>query len=375
MTEGKADGQAGVETGLEGHGQESPQLPAREAPVKKKLARHVNWWHVATLLIRVITLILGVAAITSAILLWLVPTPHTSATTKDHTITTVIDSAGHKNTTEVKKLTTTTAPGAARSDAMLVAVLTFGAGLLFVAGLWNRIQEFALGGVSIKLADTAVEPPKIAPVEVIGADFAGSTNFDNIAKEVDRISKAELGLVRIDLRQGDLWAATNLSLFVLLLADRSQAEVIVFSGQDFAGPNTYLGVASIGLLADRLKKGDPEFAAAYRAVETMPLEPPLVRPPPSLGDKLDGELASRQVARNPADKVDARRLYTLAGKTLITASVNGGGRRKLSKQEQREILTFPLSYVPITYRDRLDKVIEQGELTEKIALSAVGLSG
>ena len=328
--------------------------------------REVNGW-------RVTILILGVAAVTSALVLWLVPTSHTSTTAAENTTTTVIDSAGHKSTTAVKKLTATTVPGVARSDAMLIAVLTFGVGLLFVASLWNRIQEFAFGGVSIKLAETAVAPPEIAPVEVVGADFAGPTNFDNIAKEVDRISKAGLGLVRIDLRQGGLWAATNLCLFVLLLADRSRAEVVVFSGQDFAGPNTYLGVASVGRLADRLTAGEPVLAAAYHAAETMPLE----RSPgiPSLGDKLDGELAARHRVQDPTDKVDARRLYTLAGKTLITASVDGSGEQSLSKQKQREILTFPLNYVPITYQGRLDKVIDKEQLTEKIALSAVGLSG
>jgi hypothetical protein len=34
-----------------------------------------------------------------------------------------------------------------------------------------------------------------------------------------------------------------------------------------------------------------------------------------------------------------------------------------------------LNYVPITYQGRLDKVIDKEQLTEKIALSAVGLSG
>jgi hypothetical protein len=305
--------------------------------------------------------------------LWLVPTSHTSTTTAENT-TTVIDSAGHKSTTAVKKLTTTTMPGVARSDAMLVAVLTFGVGLLFVASLWNRIQEFALDGVSIKLAETAVAPPEIAPVEVVGAAFVESTSFDNIAKEVDRISKAGLGLVRIDLRRGDLWVATNLCLFVLLLADRSSAEVVVFSGQYSAGPDTYLGVASVGQLGDRLTAGEPALADAYRAVETMPLE---VSPgiPESLGRKFEAELMQRPRLQDPSDKVDARRLHALAGKALLGASVEGSGKQSLSKQEQREILTFPLSYVPITYNGRLDKVIDKRQLTEKIALSAVGLSG
>jgi hypothetical protein len=373
MTEGKADGQVGVQTGLEGHGQGPSQLPTGGAPVKAKWARKVtegarkvNGWRVAAL-------ILGVAAVTSAFVVWFLPTSHTSTTTAENTTTTVIDSAGHKSTTAVKKLTTASMPGVARSDVMLVAVLTFGVGLLFVASLWNRIQEFALAGVSIKLAETAVATPEIAPVKVVGADFAGSTHFNNIAKEVDRISKAGLGLVRIDLRQGDFWAATNLCLFVLLLAGRSSAKVVVFSGQYSAGPDTYLGVASVGQLADRLTAGEPVLADAYRAVGIMPLE---VSPgTESLGTKFEAELTQRHRLQDPTDMVDARRLYTLAGKALLTVSVEGSGEESLSKQEQREILTFPLSYVPITYHGRLDKVIDKGLLAEKIALSAVGLSG
>jgi hypothetical protein len=367
MTDGKAAGQVGVRTALEGGGQESPQLPAGQA-----LEKGSGWRNT---LIRVITFIVGVAAVTSAFVLWLVPTSHTSTTAAENTTTTVTDSAGHKSTTAVKKLTATTMPGTARSDAMLVAVLTFGAGLLFVASLWNQIQEFAFGGVSIKLSERAVAAPEIALVDAVavGTAYVGSTSFDNIAKEADRISKAELGLVRIDLRQGDLWVTTNLCLFVLLLAGHSRAEVVVFSGQDFAGQDVYLGAASIGLLANRLAAGDPVLAAAYLAVETMPPENPLASV--SFGGKLDAELGNRNRVLDPSDKVDTRRLYTLAGKTMITASVEGSGNQKLSKQQQRQILNFPLSYVPITYHSHLDNVIDKGQLTKKIALSAVGISG
>jgi hypothetical protein len=40
---------------------------------------------------------------------------------------------------------------------MLVAVFTFGVGLLAVAFLWDRIQEFGIVGVTIWLIETAVE--------------------------------------------------------------------------------------------------------------------------------------------------------------------------------------------------------------------------
>jgi hypothetical protein len=370
MTEGKTDGQVGVKTGPEGNGQESPWQPAGEASAASKRARQVNSW-------RATTLVLGMAAVTSAFVLWLVPTSRTNTTTAENTTTTVIDSAGHKSATEVKKLTATTMPGVARSDAMLVAVLTFGVGLLFAASLWNRIQEFAFGGVSIKLADAAVAPPEIALIDAaaVHVESLFSTSADMIASEVDRISKNGQGLVQVDLQQGNLWAPTNLCLFVLLLANRSRAEVVVFTGQDSAGPERYLGAASVGRLADRLVARDPVLAAAYRASEPMPL----VRSPEtaqSLGDKFFAELRQKDAAReHQTDRVDPMRLYALAGQALITASVEGSGEQSLSKEKQREILAFPLSYVPITYRGRLDEVVDKGQLAEKIASSAVGLSG
>lgn len=370
MTEREASDQTAVKAGLGRDGQEPSQRPAREASQEERRKHHVNGWRVAAL-------ILGVAAVTSAFVLWLFPTSHTSTTAAENTTTTVIDTAGHKSTTAVRKQTATTMPGVARSDAMLVAVLTFGVGLLFAAGFWNRIQEFALGGVSIKLAEAAVAPPDIAlgHIVAVGTEYIDSTSGDNIAGEVDRISKRGLGLVQIDLQQGDRWVATNLCLFVLLLRDRSRVEVVVFSGQDSAGPERYYGAASVGRLADRLEAGDRVLADAYHAIETMPL----VRssgPIESLGSKFYAELMQKDAGRvQQTNWVDPMRLYALAGKALITASVESSGEQSLSRQKQRELLAFPLNYVPITYRGLLDEVIDKGELAKMIASSAVGLSG
>lgn len=43
----------------------------------------------------------------------------------------------------------------------------------------------------------------------------------------------------------------------------------------------------------------------------------------------------------------------------------------MSKKQERAILAFPLSYVPITERGRLTDVVDKRRLAEKIAVSAV----
>jgi hypothetical protein len=360
MAEDKANEQADGET--------KAGAPSGERRIAASLwwVRQGNGWRVAALM-------LGGAAVIGGFVLWLAPTSHTGTTAAENTTTVVIDSTGHKSTTVVKRITTTAMPGLGRSDAMLVAILTFGVGLLVVAGLWNRIQEFAIGGVSIKLTEAAVAPPGIALVDAVAdqVDLLDTATADKLATKVDAMSKRGLRLARVDLQSGDKWAPTNLSLFVLLLARRSKVEVVVFSGQGDAGPKTYFGAASVAWLADRFAAEDPTLAAAYRAVETMPLVGP---PGDSLGGKFYLEMTQRDPGRaGQTDRVNPRRLDELATPALIHDRVETKGEQTLSKQQQRAILVFPLSYVPITDRGRLDGIVDKRRLAEKIALSAVGL--
>jgi hypothetical protein len=330
-----------------------------------KANERVNGWRVAALM-------LGVATVIGGFVFWLVPVSHTRATAAENTSTAVIDSAGHKSTTVVRKITTTTMPGVSRSDAMLVAVLTFGVGLLVVGSFWNRIQELAIGGVSIRLTEAAVAPQGIALVDAVAEQVSliDSTTADNLAIKVDAMSKRGLRLARVDLQSGDKWASTNLSLFVLLLARRSHVEVVVFSGQGEAGRKTYLGVASVTRLADRLAAEDPTLSAAYHATETMPLVT-LPGVNTSLGVKFYNEMSKAGLQQT--DLVDPKRLDEFAAPALIHDCVEAKGEQTLSKQQQRAILAFPLSYVPITDRGRIDEIVDQGRLAKKIALSAVGL--
>lgn len=162
---------------------------------------------------RAAVLALGVAAVIAAFVLWLVPTSRSTTTVAESSTTTVSRSAGPDGTTTVRKTTGTTAPGAARSDVILVALLTFGVGLVLAAGIWDRLQEFSVGGVSIKLVETIVDAPGIALIDAVAAGVAApmSTSFTNIARGVDSTARRRLGLVRVDLKDGKLWAPLNLS--------------------------------------------------------------------------------------------------------------------------------------------------------------------
>ena len=301
--------------------------------------------------------IFGIAIVIFAFVLWLLPTSHT--TTKVTEIT----------TTGVGKTTTTTMPGVGRSDAMLVATLTFGVGLLVVAVLWNRIKEFGIGSLSITLIEATAETQEItfADVETNQATTIADTPLDKLAKKVDAMSNRGQRLAHIDLQSGDKWPPTILSVFVLLLAKRSCVEVIIFSGQGQgdAGTNTYLGAASVARLADRLAYEDPALFAAYDAAETTPA---------NMWATFRTQITQdpTRVQEQESDRVGPRKLDELAAGALIHDCVEIKGKQTLSKQQQRAILLFPLSYVPITNCGHLDKVVDQRLLAEKIALSTVG---
>jgi hypothetical protein len=324
--------------------------------------------------------VLGLAAVVAAFVVWLVPTSSDTTTTRERSTTAATNSAGGKDTTTVDKTTVTQAPGAGRSDTVVVALLTFGGGLLLAAGFWNRIQSLAIGGVSITLSDAAVATPGIALVDAAAAPSLGSptsTAVDAIVYEVDSVAKRELRLVRVDLRNGDLWAPLNLSLFVLLLARRTDAEVIVFTGQTEAGPGTYFGAASVARLADKLAADDPELAAAHRTTEGIPLDRSGLPPGVSIGRRFFDELKilnpnRAEGAQAPVERVDLRALQALAGRELIAESVPSEGQRVFSSRQQRAILAFPLPYVPMTDRGRLDEIVDRSRLAERIALSTVG---
>jgi hypothetical protein len=311
--------------------------------------------------------IFGIAIVIFAFVLWLLPTSHTTTKATENTTTAVIDSAGRKSTTDVGKTMTTTTPGVGRSDAMLVATLSFGVGLLVVAVLWNRIKELGIGSLlSITLVEASAETPEItfADADADQQYVILDSTLDKLANKVNAISNRGQRLVRVDLQSGDKWPPTILSAFVLLLARRSRVEVIIFSGQRDTESNMYLGAASLARLADRLAYEDPKLFAAYNAAEKKPAE---------LGPTFDTEMNAQDPDRSrETDRVDPRRLDELAGIALIHDRVETKGEQTLSKQQQRAILLFPLSYVPITKCGHLDKVVDKRLLTEKIALSTVG---
>jgi hypothetical protein len=320
---------------------------------------------------RVVVFILGLIAVGGAVALWLLPASPAMTKAVDNTITTVTDPAGHKSSTNVTRNTTT------RSDAMLVGILTLGAGLLVVAVFWNRIQEFTIGGISIRLAEAATETPEIAVVSTV-ADTVTDFSVGKLKDKVDAISKRGLRFLRVDLQTGDKWPYLNLSVFMLLLAKRSRVEEVIFIGQvEPAGrPETYLGAASVPRLADRIAAEDPDLAAAYRDAETTPGSPPSYTDWASI---LFAELGRRDPSRNPnqpnppnPDWVGVTRLDELAGPALIHDLVEYKGEQTLSKKQQSAILRFPLNFVPITVRDRLDEVVDKRWLAEEIARRTVG---
>ena len=338
MGEGNESTRAEAQPNLAGDGQTGGSGSPKGWKALKEALKENGW--------RVVFVLLGSAVAILGLVLWLAPALHGVTTTEQKTNTRVTDSAGHTTTTNVERNTTTTTPGAGKSDAMFVAVFTAGVGLAAAAALWHRIGEFTFGGVSIKLAEAAVGDQEIALVDVGVAGFVGSVGSTTVGSLIDgvRAITNEQKLAYVDLEAGKLWAPTNLSLYVLLLARHSEIEVVVFKGQKDADSQRYFGAAQVGWLADRVKADNPTLADAYSAADKSPLK--------SEADSrnLGLKLAQAGVLQQTADRVDQIWLERWAGKALITMPVKVDVGQALSQQQQQDIRDFPLYFVPITNR-------------------------
>lgn len=392
MGDSEAHAKVNSQADLDGDGQ--PVGP--DGPPSGK-GRKVNGWRV----VRIAVLLVGAFFVVAGLWLWLVPTGPADTNAKQKTVTTVTDGAGHKQTTTVQKNTETNAPGAGKSDAMLVAVFSVGVGLLAAGGLWDRIREFSFGGVSFRLNEAAAEEPELKIADSLAPTVASldSAAPVGIADEVRKLPR-DLRGARFDLQDGQWWAPENFSFYVLMLACRSKVKVLVFTGQEGGEAEHYFGAAPVAWLADKVRIADPVVFAAYKATESMPLTsyedasvlgnefyqkliaedqaertaaaergeqepPPRIIPPPN---------ASGPVFSGPSVvRVDRTRLSHLAGKALITESIEVDVGEALSRRERLDIVAFPLSYVPITNRHgRLEVVLDKRRIARSMGFSVLG---
>ncbi len=317
-------------------------------------------------------LVFGFAVILSGITFWLVPTSSTTSTVTERSTTTAAGNSAGNGTTTVQRTTRTTAPGATRSDAVLVALVTLGGALLIVAVMWDRIRGFTFAGVSVQLADAGflVEKIDIVEAEAIGGDTPDNTHADDLAKKVREIAEKRRGFVLVSLADGKLWRPAKLCMFLVLLAHRSRAEAIVFIGDGPSGAQTYLGAANLEALAGKLEKDNDALATTHK--ETCGMSMCSDDEAGELGRKffLALELKNNEWAVTSKERVDKALLAHLAGPVLTTESVEADDMRTLSSQQQRAILVFPLAYVPITNRGRLVSVADGKRLDRRIALAA-----
>jgi hypothetical protein len=333
---------------------------------------------------RLVVLLAGLAAFIGGLVIWLAPVGSTSAT--ENTTTTVTDPAGHKSTTTVKKNT------ASKSDTMLVALFTAGVGLLAVWALWDRIREVGFGNLSIKLTEATVEQQDIplAAATVNQLQLVDTTAPREIANEVRNLPN-DLMLARMDLEMPSItpgekpgWAPTNLKFYVLMLANYSCVKVLIFTGWV-----DYFGAAPVAWLADKVKLEDPALFAAYqRAIKNHPFESE--SDAFGLGEafycalsqedgKVNEPAKPGEPDRKPRgldDQVDLRWLKKFAGAALITQSIEGDVGQSLSRQQQLEVLAFPLVFVPITNRRRhFEAVLDKRRIALTLGFPVVDWPG
>jgi hypothetical protein len=337
--------------------QQSPQ------PVRHGKPLDVSFWA------RLVILSLGGAAVVVGVVLAIFPAPRGHGLNSEHATTVTVGKSGTSTVTS-DKTTRVAPPRSERSSTTIVAVLTAGIGLLLVAGFWSRLREFSLGNLTVALTDAVVLPGALAIADVNIGIYppVDDTAVNMLIDAVNGIGALQQQAVRVDLKGGNLWRSLNLGFFVLLVATRTRAEVLVFTADAGPGRSEYIGAAAVSTLARRLVMAYPVLRKANERIGNTK----------AMGRSLAEELAevAREAPIEPdpklkqEDYVNVRRLDDLAGDTLERGSVSLGASGVLSAQEQREIISFPLTLVPATRDREFERVLDKTRLAERIAMAA-----
>jgi hypothetical protein len=323
---------------------------------------------------------LGLALIVVALVVWLVPVRE-SVTTVGETSTTKVTEPGAADvkTTEVVKESQTTAPGSARSDAVLSVLLGAGGVLFLVAAFWGRITEIGLpGGGSIKLSEAEVPTigvddvaatlpgPDAAPAAQDYARMMTSASQAIVAKTAEIAVSEEANVVVVDLGTGDKWLLPNLFFLALMLERWTCVTLLVFTKTEDDNENLYIACAPPRKLRQALEDARPDLGKARAVIEDASLH--------AAGQLFFDRLADTTVpgaAPEPPTWVNGELLVKMARDALTLEAVEIESRIELSTDEMRGILAFPHRYVPVTMETRLIAIVDQTRISLRIARFAV----
>ena len=323
---------------------------------------------------------LGLALIVVALVFWLVPV-RDSVTTVGETSTTKVTESGAADagTTEVVKESETTAPGSARSDAVLSALLGTGGVLFLAAAFWGRITEIGLpGGVSIKLSEAeaptvgvddvaaALPGPDAAPAARDYAMMMTSASQAIVAKTAEIAVAEEANVVVVDLGTGDKWLLPNLFFLALMLERWTCVTLLVFTKTEDGSDNLYVACAPPKKLRQALEEARPDLGQARAATE----DASLLTAGKLFFDRL-AETTVPEAAPEPPTWMNGKLLVKMARDALTLEAVEIESKIELSKDEMRAILVFPHRYVPVTTDNRLIAIVDQLKISLRIARFAV----
>jgi hypothetical protein len=268
-------------------------------------------------------------------------------------------------------------PGLSSRGTVAVAALL--AAPLALALLWPRLTGFKLFGFEVSLSQFTVRiETALDPAITSGQYFSGRRH---IVEQIEHaILRPETELVEVNLRDGRYWAQTRLYLLAALADDFSAIRAFVFVEDE--QKRSFLGLATPAGVRKAIAAEFPALEYGYLKLRQDQAA--------RVADLVDGWTA-HPFDRRPFDEPRPDGKRDLAGESELVVEVNGGllrgwlaragqGLDRTSiewsgfsepKLVRAVVRDFDGPYVALLRGERLDRVVNRGELAARVAKRAI----
>lgn len=239
--------------------------------------------------------------------------------------------------------------------------------------LWDRLKGLKIGEIEFVLEQAT---PTIN-IELASAiqNSQSSQTMDLVNLNTSSIAQADLKLVEVNLRSRPYWWTTRLFLLAALTQEYTNVQRLIFVQHDafraFVGIATPASVRRV--LGERFPPLQTAFATLFdtagpHIAETKQQEVQTIGFAwPNQMFQRDGALIREQEFRQ---KISARTLREWLGPELQTERRQWGGGPPGARLYAK-ILACEAPFVPLLIGPRLAKVVDRGQLVERLAIAAV----
>jgi hypothetical protein len=250
---------------------------------------------------------------------------------------------------------------------------------LVLALLWEHLKGVKLGQVEISLNEVAPTPNVELAAEIQKLEASVTPALSAAMRAA--VGNRGFRLVEINLRSAPYWWSTRLYLLAALAEEYTNVERLVFLEQEAA--RLFVGMAPPTAVRKALAKKFPDLQRVFRKVQQDVTEN--FRPPddatevesiinqwstqPLFTSIVEGQV-TLTVESNVKQLTAAANLREWLPNSLETESRQWSGESH-SSSLYAKILSCTVPYVPLLNGQRLEKVVNRGDLAMKLADSAV----